>query len=285
MSKLRGGIGVLWLMCLQGCFWTTPTVPVNLNFVESAYGYLNAGDYRAGSLFRWDRSPQVGRERLEFIGYLTGFDIPPRDRLKAEDYADYARGAAFEIGADLGVDEGAIDTEISRRARFKLTNFRREKSDAFITRLSHYIKMKPATPSEPARLRTQPEKDAIMEAWRFRDVVNDRDQYFVLVTDVTYGDEVFLEIDNAIKTGASFTVPVLAGKVRVDLVGRDLRKLSGNFTELMFRVDILAPYWNTRDGEQFPDFKVVTGGVFPDMPRLLREIDTPTPGLNPQDPE
>lgn len=282
MKGIRAALGGLGLVFLQGCFWTTPTVPVNLDFVEANYGYLNAGGYRAGTLFRWDRSPKVGRERLEFVSNLTGFDLPPRERLKAEDYADYKRGAAFEIGADLGVKEGAIDSEISRRARFKLTNFRRDKSDTYITKISDHIKIKPASSDGPERLRTQDEKDAMMETWRFREVAADRDQYFVLVTDVTYGDAVLLDIDEAIKTGARFTVPVLAGKVRVDLVGKDLREISGDFTELMFRVDVLAPYWETRDGEQFPNFRVVTGDVFPDMPRLLREIGSPTPRLDAQ---
>ncbi|MBO9418343.1 hypothetical protein J7481_02465 [Labrenzia sp. R4_2] len=276
MSCLKYAIVFPCSLFLSGCWWSTPTVPVNLDYVETSYGYINAGDFRAGSLFVWARSPNQKTERLDYLGNLNSFKRQEPVNVTISDHVDYSRGVDVNIDAKYNISQIDIDTAVSQRARFKLTNFERHKTPTYVTVFSDFIKYKYDDKGNKLGERSQGEIDIVMQALDFREIARNPNIYYLLVTDVTYGDKMELEIDENIVTGNSFKVPVFAGDLKVDLVGKSLRKLEGKYAELLFRVDVLQPVWiNNKQGGQNPGFKVVTRDFsLVQMPELLRKIGT-----------
>lgn len=267
---------LLLMSALFGCFRAPSTVPVNLDYAETSRGYLNSGSYQAGSLFRWHKGQEADDlGYLVYIGDLEGFEEPLERDVTEKDTAFYSRGAKVHLDPKLKIPVNVdLDAEIAKRSVFYLTNFQRQKSAGYLTRTTDHIKYSNEGPDGQRILKTPEELENLLLEWNYWEAVKDPNQFYILVTDVTYGDSLSLVVDKKVVNDLTVEVPSVGGKIRFDLVGKDLRELKGDFKELLFRVDVLDPCLKENDDNGFnPSFDVVTGNMSPDVPELLRNID------------
>lgn len=247
---------LLAALALSGCFKSGQTIPVNLDFSHTNYGFINSGDYKAGSLFLWDQ----GQDSLSYLGDVPGFDAPEHPRDKASDAASYSGGV--DLGGEFGNPAIKLraDALIRSRSSFEIAYPNRVAYNRVYTRLSNYL--------------TPDIKDggALMDEWGFAEAVNDPQQYYVLIRDVTYGDGITLLVDGEAKAGGGFRVPLKGLDVEIELQGRGLQAIKGDNTEVAFAVYVLRPYWKDSDGGQNPAFRVRRGLDISGLPALFRKV-------------
>lgn len=246
----------LAILALSGCLRSGQTIPINLDFSHTNYGFINSGGYKAGSFFLWDQDQNT----LSYLGDVPGFDAPEHPRNKTSDAASYSGGV--DLGGEFGNPAIKVhaDAMIRSRSSFEIAYPNRVSYNDVYTRLTNYL-----TPDIK-------EGGTLLDEWGFKDAVNAPNQYYILVRDVTYGDGITLVVDGAAKTGGGFRVPLKGFDVAIELQGRGLQAIQGENTEVAFAVYVMRPYWKDSDGGQNPAFRVRRGIDISDLPALLRKV-------------
>ena len=244
------------LFC-AACFGSAQTVPVNLDFSRTNYGFINSGGYTAGSLFEWD---QAGNQ-LTFLGNVPGFDTPENpdnQNIIAQYQAGVALGGEFEQFASV-----SADAAIRRRSAFEIENGHRVPFNNVYSRLTGFL-------GDDARA-----GGSIMQEWGMIDAIGNPDTKYVIVLDVTYGDKINLLIEGEAKVGGGFSVPLQGDKnLEIKIEGRGLEGIKGDNVAVTFLVYVLEPYWLQRDGEQTFAVRRVRNLDVTGLPGLLRRVGT-----------
>jgi len=241
---------------LSGCLGDTKTVPINLDFAHTNYGYINSGDYKAGSFFHWNKT----QETLSYLTDIPGFDAPANPRDRSRDFASYSSGVELGTGFQNPAMEVRANALIASKSSFEISYPNRVLYDRVYSRISAYLTAD-----------IESEGDLLSE-WGFKDAAKDPEQYYILVRDVTYGDSITLLVDGEAKAGGSFSIPLKGYDVDIELKGRGLQDIQGTDTEVAFAVYVLRPYWKQENGQQTPAFEVVRGLDVSQLPSLLRNV-------------
>lgn len=249
-------IALLCSFALSGCFKSGQIVPVNLDFAHTNYGFINSGDYKAGSFFLWDQTAKS----LSYLGDIPGFDAPEHPRDKSSDIASYSGGVGLDGEFGNPAVRARADALIRSKSSFKITYPNRVTYSGVYTIISDFLSEDIVDQGE------------LLDEWGFESAANDPKQFYVLVRDVTYGDGIELLIDGQVKAGGGFSVPLKGVDVNIDLQGRGLQQITGENTEVAFSVYVLRPEWADHEGGQNPAFKVVRGEDISNLPALLRSV-------------
>lgn len=256
MTKWGKLCSVAGTCLLAGCFHSGETVPVNLDFAHTNYGYINSGDYKAGSFFLWDREANT----LSYLADLPGFDAPDHPRDKERDIASYSGGVSLGGGVQSPAIKAKADALIRSKSSFEIAYPNRVTYNRVYSRISDFLNSE------------QDQSSELLDEWGFKDAAQDPDQFYILVRDVTYGDGIKLLVDGEAKAGGGFSVPLKGYDVNIKLEGRGLQNITGTNTEVAFSVYVLRPVWQQKDGAQTAAFKVVRGIDISDLPELLRNV-------------
>jgi len=246
-------------LLVAGCNGNSETVGVNLDFAKTNFGYVNSGGYRAGSFFRWD----FRDDRLVYLADIPGFEKPVVPQT-SDRVASYQAGV--DVDASLSaIQKFAINAEIARRSTFKVSAANRVPYSGVYTRITRYLNMNDSS------------SGGLADEWQIKRAISERDAYFVIVRDVTYGDELSLTVDGEIKSSAEFPVKVADASYNVKISGRGLEQISGDNTELLFNIYVLEPSYlienrgTSRQTTNF-QFEVISGVDLTDLPQLFRAV-------------
>jgi hypothetical protein len=244
------------LFC-AACFGSAQTVPVNLDFSRTNYGYINSGGYTAGSLFEWDRAGN----KLTFLGNVPGFDTPDNPDNKnilAEYQGGVELGGEFEQFASV-----SADAAIRRRSAFEIENGNRVPFNNVYSRLTGFL-------ADDARA-----GGSVMQEWGMTEAIDDPDTLYVIIRDVTYGDKINLLVEGEAKVGGAFSVPLQGDKsFEIKIEGRGLEEIKGDNVAVSFFVYVLEPYWlQGEDAQTFAVRRVKRLDVS-GLPALLRGVGT-----------
>ncbi|MBE1294976.1 hypothetical protein [Phycobacter azelaicus] len=242
---------------LAGCFGSTETVPVNLDFSRTNYGFINSGGYAAGSFFAWDRK----QDELVFLGTIPGFE-PPAPGRGRDVVAAYAGG--LEIGGEYGtygrLARAKADAWVRSISAFEIKNGTRVAYNDVYTKITDHLNKNTATGG------------SLVEEWGITEAIADPDQLFIIIRDVTYGDAISLQVDAEAAADGSLSVPVKDGSIKVRLNGRGLEGIAGDNIEITFFVYVLEPYWKQKDGVQTLAVRRVRSEDISGLPALLRRV-------------
>lgn len=242
----------------SACFHDGDVVPVNLDFAYTNYGYINSGDFKAGSFLLWNAS----EKKMVHLSDIPGFDAPQHPRDKTFQTAFYSSGADLGLGGNKGVIQARADALIAANSSFEISYPNTVAFDKYLTRVTSYL-------SEDIRAGGK-----LMDEWSFRDAVNDSDLYYVLIRKVTYGDGIELKVDGEARAEGGFTVVLKGADVSVALKGKGLNQIAGENTEIAFDVEVLRPYWQDNGaGGQNPAFAPKRWIDVSDLPELFRKTE------------
>ncbi|NIZ15028.1 hypothetical protein [Phaeobacter sp. HF9A] len=228
------------LLLTAACFNDGDVVPVNLDFAYTNYGYINSGDFQAGSFLLWNKA----EGKMMHLSDIGGFDAPLNPRDKSLQVAQYAGGADLGLGGKKGVIQARADAMIAANSSFEISYPNTVAFDKYLSRLSRYLS---------ADIR---EDGDLMSEWRFKEAVNDKDLYYVLIRKVTYGDGIELKVNGEARADGGFTVLLKGADVSIALRGKGLQQIRGTDTEVAFDVAVLRPYWkDNAAGGQNPAFQ------------------------------
>jgi hypothetical protein len=237
---------------LAGCFHDGQTLPVNLDFSQTNYGFINSGGYQAGAFFAWDTE----RNQLEFLGDVPGFE-PPTTNRRRDVRAKYASGVDLGVELDVAA-EIAANSWIRRNSSFRIENGARVPYNNVYTKISAFL-------SEDQR-----RGGSIGEEWGIEEAISNPNKRFVILRDVTFGDAISLDIDAEAGANGGLKVPFRDGDVHFEITGRGLEDIRGKNIEIAFMVYVLEPYWLKKDGAQTWAFRRVRNVDTSDLPKLLR---------------
>lgn len=254
MNTLKPAVLLTALLFLTACLRDGDVVPVNLDYAKTNYGYINSGDFKAGSFFLWDK----GEKRMVHLSDIPGFDAPPNPRDKTIQVADYSSGADFGGGFQKAGLKAKADAMIASRSAFEISYPNSVVFDNTITRVTSYL-------GQDIR-----NGGGLLDEWGFRAAVNDPDQYYVLVRKVTYGDGIRILVDGEAEVNGGFSVIIKGADVNVRLQGKGLNAIQGTDTEVAFDVYVLKPVWSDTGGGQNPSFGVDHFVEVKDLPDLFR---------------
>lgn len=254
MTKLKPVTTLAACVCLTACLQNGDVVAVNLDYAKTNYGYINSGDFKAGSFFLWDQ----GEARMVHLSDIPGFTPPPNPRDKTVQVAQYSSGAQIGGEAQKAAIKVRADALIAKHSAFEIAYPNSVTYDNTVTRITSYL-------GEDIR-----SGGSLMQEWGFADAVNAPDQYYVLVRKVTYGDGIKLLVDGEAEVGGGFNVIIKGADVNVRLQGKGLNAISGTDTEIAIDVYVFRPEWKTVDGGQNPNFKVQHFVKADDLPALFR---------------
>ncbi|OIQ24554.1 MAG: hypothetical protein BM562_18130 [Alphaproteobacteria bacterium MedPE-SWcel] len=250
------GTAVAALTLVSGCFDGGDVVPVNLDFAYTNAGYINSGDFKAGSFLLWNKA----EGKMRHLSDVAGFEAPDHPRDKTLQTAQYSSGADLGLGGRKALIQARADALISAHSTFEISYPNTVAYDKYLSRVSRYL-------SEDIR-----EDGDLMREWNFREAANSRDLYYVLIRKVTYGDGIALKIDGAARAEAAFSVPVQGADVSIALRGKGLQTISGTNTEIAFDVAVLRAEWQDNDaGGQNPAFAPQLWVDLSDLPELFRK--------------
>ena len=254
MNSFKPAALLSTLLLLTACLRDGDVVAVNLDYAKTNYGYINSGDFQAGSFFLWDK----GAQRMVHLSDIPGFDAPPNPRDKTVQVADYSSGADFGGGIQKAGLKAKADAMIASRSAFEISYPNSVVFDNTITRITSYL-------SDDIRA-----GGGLLDEWGFRTAVNDPDQYYVLVRKVTYGDGIRILVDGEAEVNGGFSVIIKGADVNVRLQGKGLNAIQGTDTEVAFDVYVLKPVWSDSGGGQNPNFAVDHFVEVKDLPDLFR---------------
>ncbi len=254
MTLLTRGAAILATVFLSGCLEDGDTIPVNLDYAKTNFGYINSGDFKAGSFFLWNKEAK----KMEHLSDIPGFDVPPNPRDKTSQTATYSSGASIDVEGNKALIQARANAMIEARSEFEIAYPNKVAFDDTITRITSYLGDNIAAGG------------GLMQEWGFRDAVNDKDQYYVLVRKVTYGDGITLLVDGKAQAGAGFSVVVKGADLNVKLNGKGVQSIQGTDTEVAIDVYVFRPKWSQKNGAQNPDFERKKWVDLDDLPELLR---------------
>ncbi|MDE4131934.1 hypothetical protein PXK00_02350 [Phaeobacter sp. QD34_3] len=244
-------------MSLAGCFGSTETVPVNLDFSRTNYGFINSGGYAAGSFFAWNKA----QDELVFLGNVPGFE-PPEPGRGRDVVASYAGG--LEIGGEYAtygrLARAKADAWVRRISAFEIKNGTRVAYSNVYTKITDHLSKDMA------------DGGSLIEEWGISEAIGDPDQRFIIVRDVTYGDTIRLQVDAEAGADGSLSVPVKDGSIKVRLNGRGLEGIAGDNIEITFFVYVLEPYWKQEDGVKTLAVRRIKSEDISGLPGLLRRV-------------
>ena len=251
--NLLAGVSTVFL---AGCFGDSNTLPVNLDFSRTNYGYINSGGYQAGSFFSWDRSTDT----LFYLGDVPDF-APPGDSGRRDITATYSGGV--ELGADVPkLAKVQADAWIRRNSQFSISNAKRVPYNNVYTKITSFLNADDAGGG------------SIADEWGIKEAIGDPDSLFVIVRDVTFGDDISLEVNAEAGADGSISVPLAEGEVRVVIEGQGLEGISGDNVAVAFLVYVLEPYWNQKADAQTLAFRRVKRVDISRLPGLFRRVGT-----------
>ncbi len=255
---------------LSGCFWlrNVETVPANLDYATTTYGFLNSGDLKAGTLLLWDSKT----DSVYPLSDIPGFVPPPPQTDKEFDFASYVSGADFGLEGGNPALQAKADLLVANRSAFRVAHPNVKTFDDYLTLMTQYL-------SENIR-----NGGTLIDEWFFRETYANPDAYYLLVRKVTYGDEIQLVVDDKIKSENKFSIPIRSAELNVQLQGKGLRHLKGSNTEIGFFLTPLRPYWlNTTNPDGSSAQNAAFRPVLKELPRdfsaALRQT-SPNKGTN-----
>lgn len=241
---------------LSGCFGDTKTLPVNLDFSQTNYGFINSGGYSAGAFFAWN----TDERKLEFLGNIPGFEAPQTTR-RRDVTAKYSGGV--DIGVELDVAaEAAAHAWIKRNSSFQIKNGARVPYNNIYTKISTFLN------------EDKKQGGSIAEEWGIEEAIGASEARFIILRDVTFGDAITLDIDAETGADGSLKIPFRKGDLRVELAGHGLEDVRGDNIEIAFLVYVLEPYWKQNDGSQTLAFRRLRNIDTSTLPKLFRSIGT-----------
>ncbi|GAA6182349.1 MULTISPECIES: hypothetical protein [unclassified Shimia] len=258
MPQLKPAAAITAFVFLSACLSDGDVIPVNLDYAKTNYGYINSGDFSAGSLFLWDKGDAPGDGRLIHLSDIPGFDAPTNPRDKTVQIADYSSGAAFGGGVEKAGLKAKADAMIAARSVFEISYPNSVVYDNTITRVTSYL-------GDDIR-----NGGGLLDEWGFRAAAKDPDQSYVLVRKVTYGDGIKLLVDGETSASGGFSVIIKGADVNVKLQGKGLNAIQGTDTEVAFDVYVLRPTWKDTGSGQNPSFEVDHFAEVGDLPDLFR---------------
>ena len=252
--SLGGALAALFMT--SGCLGDGDVVPVNLDYAYTNYGYINSGDFQAGSFLLWNKT----EGQMVHLSDIPGFDAPVHPRDKTVQTAFYSSGADLGLGARKGVIQAHADALIAANSSFEIAYPNTVAFDKYLSRVSRYL-------GEDIR-----EGGDLLDEWNFRDAVNADNLYYVLIRKVTYGDGIELKVHGEARAEGGFQVLLKGADVSVALKGKGLQRIAGTNTEVAFDVVVLRPYWSDNgDGGQNPAFSPQRWVDVSDLPELFRK--------------
>ncbi|WP_270729303.1 hypothetical protein [Shimia sp. Alg240-R146] len=254
MRIFKPATALFALTFLTGCFSDGDVVPVNLDYAKTNYGYINSGDFKAGSFFLWDK----GEHRMVHLSDVPGFEAPPNPRDKTVQVADYTSGASFGVGGQKAAIKAKADAMMSARSAFEISYPNSVVFDNTITRVTRYL-------GNDIR-----DGGGLLDEWGFRTAVNDPEQFYVLVRKVTYGDGIRLLVDGETEVNGGFSVIIKGADVNVRVQGKGLNAIQGTDTEVAFDVYVMRPFWKQTGAAQTPSFAVDHFVKIDGLPDLFR---------------
>lgn len=254
MTFLTRGAAILATVFLSGCLEDGDTIPVNLDYAKTNFGYINSGDFKAGSFFIWNKA----EGKMRHLSDIPGFTPPPNPRDKTSQTASYSSGASIDVEGNKALIQARANAMIAARSEFEIAYPNKVAYDDTITRITAYLGDNIAAGG------------SVMEEWGFREAVKDPNQFYVLVRKVTYGDSIKLLVDGKAEAGAGFSVVVKGADLNVKLNGRGVQSIQGTDTEVAIDVYVFRPKWSQTSGAQNPDFELKKWVDLDDLPDLFR---------------
>ena len=255
MARTRTALLIGCVLSLAGC--DSSSVDLNVDFAKTNLGFINSGAYRAGAFFRWD----VALDSLVYLGDIPGFPTaPPKDVTGVRQQTSYEAG--ITLSAELkALEKLALEAAIQSRSTFIVEDAKRHAATQVYTKISKAINGRA--------------NQGIADEWGIPAAIEgDREIYYLLVRDITFGDRLQLAIDNEVKSGASFPVKVGSATVNVTLTGSGLEQIQGDDAVILFNVYVMRAYYDESGGSITFAFKTVPGVDLNKLPQLLRKVGT-----------
>ncbi len=255
MARARIVLAIGCFLSLAGC--ETSSVDLNVDFAKTNLGFINSGAYKAGAFFRWD----FDLGSLAYLGEIPGFPTaPPEGANGVRQKTSYEAGITLNAELSL-VQKLALEAAIQSRSTFIVEDAKRLATSRVYTRISEAINGRA--------------NEGIAHEWGIPSAIEgNRTIYYLLVRDVTFGDQLQLAIDNEIKSGASFPVQVGNATVDVTLTGSGVEQIQGDDAVILFNVYVLEAYFEKSGGSITFAFRTVQGVNLNKLPQLLRKVGT-----------
>lgn len=243
---------IMLCFILSSCNEAARPLTVNVDFAKTNYGYLNSGGYEAGSFFRWNKKQST----LTFLGNIDGFDVENAEEVGVDIDTTYEHGV--ELDAQFSsIEKASIEGAIKANVTLTIIDAKRHVVSGTITKISKYLSS----------------HTELFDEWNFREVASDPEQYYLVVRDVTVGDQVELKIANESKAGGDFPIKVGGASINVRIAGSGLGKLKGENAVMMFNFLVYrAVFKPNGEGGQNPSFEVIKDLNLEGLPSLLRKV-------------
>jgi hypothetical protein len=249
----KSAVFLLSAVLLSGC--QSPSVAIDVDFATTNFGFINSGGYKPGSFFAWDRT----KDTVAYLGDIDGF--APADASVPGTDQETTYDAGISIDADLElVKKAQLEAAIRNQSRFVVKDARRVAYNEVYTKISNTLN---ASVNSGGNL---------IDEWGLKAAAQSGNTYFLLIRDVTFGDELELQINREAKAGASFPIKVADATVQVSVHGGGLGRISGNDKVMLFNFYVLRPYFDTSSGESKVAFEIVRGVDLRGFTKLFRKV-------------
>lgn len=240
---------------LAACNNTANTINLDTNFAATPRGLVNSGGYQQGSFFRWDtRSDQI-----VYLGEIAGFS--PVD--PASHGVDQETSFEVDLGGSASVDlvnKAAVEAAIKSRTKFIIKDAQRVAYSGVFTKISDTLNA------------GSQNGGGLVEEWGINSAIASGGVYYLLIRDVTFGDELELSVDNSTSASASLPLEIANASFNVKFDRSGLGRIKGDNSVILFNVYVLKPLYQDRDGNKTAAFEIVHGVDLSKATQLFRKV-------------